>query len=190
MSILQEAKEAVALPLDDAGLVRAARRDPAAFAALYRRYVGPVYRYLYSRLGHTAEAEDLTAQVFSAALQALPQYRERERFAAWLFAIARRRLADHYRSRRQAEPLDERLPGTAKDADPLAHVLRAEALERLAALVVGLGEAEQEMLRLRFAGGLSYAEMAQVLGKREGAVKMAMHRLLRRLEEDWEGHDA
>ncbi len=182
--------EAAPVQLDDAALVRAARRDPAAFAALYRRYVGPVYRYLYSRLGRVAEAEDLTAQAFSEALQALPQYRERERFAAWLFAIARRRLADHYRRRRPAEPLDERLPSGAKEADPLGQVLRTEALERLAALVAGLGEAEQEMLRLRFAGGLSYAEMAAVLGKREGAVKMAMHRLLRRLEQDWEGHDA
>src|SRR5690606_23373838 len=118
MSTLRLARGAVSPAPDDAALVRAARGDPAAFAALYRRYVGPVYRYLYSRLGHAAEAEDLTAQVFSEALQALPRYRERKRFAAWLFAIARRRLADHYRRQRPSEPLDERLPGQPGEADP------------------------------------------------------------------------
>ncbi len=189
MSTLPLAGEAAPLSHDDAALVRAALHDLGAFAELYRRYVGPVYRYLYSRLGHAAEAEDLTAQVFSEALQALPGYRERERFAAWLFSIARRRAADHFRRLRPHEPLDERLPDPAKDADLLAQALRAEALERLAELVGGLSEAEQELLRLRFAGGLSYAEIGAVVGKQEGTVKMAMHRLLRRLEQDWEDCD-
>lgn len=66
---------------DDASLVKAARRDPAAFAALYRRHVTPVYRYLYSRVGNTADAEDLTAQVFTEALEGLGRYREVGSFA-------------------------------------------------------------------------------------------------------------
>lgn len=147
MSTLPLAKEAVLLQGDDAALVQATRRDPAAFAALYRRYVGPVYRYLYSRLGDVPEAEDLTAQVFAEALQALPGYRERQRFAAWLFSIARRRAADHYRRRHPQQPLDERLPSRTRGSDPLAEVLRAEALERLAALVGQFGEAQRRTPR-------------------------------------------
>jgi len=170
-------------------LVQAARRDVAAFAALYHRYVGAVYRYLYSRMGSVAEAEDLTAQVFTEALQGLGGYRERQRFAAWLFAIARRKAADHHRRRRPELPLDERLHSARKESDPLAQVLRAEALERLAGLVAGLDEAQQELLRLRFAASLSYGEIGVLVGKSEAAAKMAVHRLLHRLQQGWEDCD-
>ena len=87
--------------IDDAVLVRAARHDLAAFAALYRRYVTPIYRYLYSRVGNAADAEDLTAQTFVAALEGLPGYRERGNFAAWLFTIAHNKAADHHRQQHQ-----------------------------------------------------------------------------------------
>jgi RNA polymerase sigma-70 factor (ECF subfamily) len=67
---------------DEASLVSSAQRDPAEFAALYDRYFRQVYHYLYSRVGHAAEAEDLTAQTFLAALEALPYYGSRGHFAA------------------------------------------------------------------------------------------------------------
>jgi RNA polymerase sigma-70 factor (ECF subfamily) len=67
---------------DDSLIVRAARSDPAAFAPLYRRYVTRVYRYIYSRVGNNADAEDLTAQVFLAALEGLQRYHEQGNFAA------------------------------------------------------------------------------------------------------------
>lgn len=88
------------LPNDDA-LVENARHDPDAFAALYRRYLTPVYRYLLIRLGNPQEAEDITSRVFTEALEGLinQRYRENGKFAAWLFTIARRRLIDLYRQR-------------------------------------------------------------------------------------------
>ncbi|MCZ7671786.1 MAG: sigma-70 family RNA polymerase sigma factor [Chloroflexi bacterium] len=86
----------IAEPLD-AALMQAAQRDTEAFVPLYRRYVRRIYRYLYSRLRNSADAEDLTSQTFTEALAALPRYQEQGAFAAWLFAIARRRLTDHYR---------------------------------------------------------------------------------------------
>ncbi|MDO9129198.1 MAG: sigma-70 family RNA polymerase sigma factor [Anaerolineales bacterium] len=94
---------------DEAALVERARRDPSAFAALYHRYLTPVYRYLYRRLGNAHDAEDLTAQVFIEALEGLVAYRERGKFVAWLFTIARHRLTDFYRQRVPAT-LDDDLP--------------------------------------------------------------------------------
>ena len=176
-------------PSTDAVLVQASRRDPAAFAALYRRYVTPIYRYLYSRVGQAAVAEDLTAQVFVAALEGLAGYRERGHFAAWLFTIARRKAADHFRRQRPHLPLDEALDSPAKAESPLAGLVRQEALQRLATLVADLDEDQQELLRLRFAGGLSYGQIGAVVGRSEAAVKMAVHRLLRRLEAGWEERD-
>ena len=171
---------------NDALLVKAARCDPAAFAALYRRYVTPVYRYLYSRVGNAADAEDLTAQTFVAALEGLHGYRERGNFAAWLFTLAHNKAADHHRQQHPQLPLDEALDSPGHGENPMTSMMRKEALQRLSALIAGLQEDKQELLRLRFAGGLTYPEIARAMGRSEAAVKMAVHRLLRRLEAEWE----
>jgi RNA polymerase sigma factor (sigma-70 family) len=174
---------------EDASLVKAARRDPAAFAALYRRYVTPIYRYIYSRLGNVADAENLTAQVFTEALEGLHRYRERGNFAAWLFTIARHKVSDYYRRQRPNPPLNEALDSPVDGTDPLAHMVQEEALRRLAALVTRLDKEQQELLRLRFAGGLTYGEIGRIVGRSEAAIKMAVHRLLHRLEAEWEVSD-
>ncbi len=174
---------------DDAALVRAARWDRGVFAALYRRYVDRIYRYVYSRVGRKADAEDLTARVFTEALEGLDGYREQGEFSAWLFTIAHRRVVDHYRRKRPTRPLDEALDTVGDGPNPLAEVVREERLERLAGLVNGLDEEKQELLPLRFAGELTYREIGEIVGRSEGAVKMAIHRLLRRLEEAWEDED-
>jgi RNA polymerase sigma-70 factor (ECF subfamily) len=175
--------------LDDAALVRAAKRDRSAFAALYRRYVDRIYRYAYSRVGRKADAEDLTARIFTEALEGLEGYRERGTFSAWLFTIAHRRVVDHHRQKRPTRPLDEALDTMGEGPNPLAEVVREERLEHLSRLVEGLDEEKQELLRLRFAGELTYREIGEIVGRSEGAVKMAVHRLLRRLEEAWEDED-
>ena len=175
--------------VDDAELVRDARRDRSAFGALYRRYVDRIYRYVYSRVGRKADAEDLTAQIFTEAMEGLEGYRERGTFSAWLFTIAHRRVVDHYRRRRPTQPLDAASEIEDGGPNPLAEVVREERLEHLARLVKGLDAEKQELLRLRFAGELTYREIGEVVGRSEGAVKMAVHRLLRRLEEAWGGDD-
>ena len=63
---------------NEAALVEAARHDPEAFAALYRRYLTPLYRYLYRRLSNAHDAEDLTTQVFMQVLEGLATHRYRE----------------------------------------------------------------------------------------------------------------
>ena len=174
---------------EDASLVKAAKRDPAAFATLYRRYVTPIYRTIYSRLGNVADAEDLTARVFTEALEGLHRYREQGHFAAWLFTIARHEVTDYYRRQRPNLPLNEDLDSPADSTDPLAHLVQEEALQQLAALVAQMDEEQQELLRLRFAGGLTHGEIGRIVGRSEAAVKMAVHRLLRRLEAEWEERD-
>lgn len=174
----------------DAALVQQAQCSPTAFAALYRRYVTRVYRYLYSRVGQAIEAEDLTAQTFTEALAGLERYREQGNFAAWLFTIARRRASDYYRQQRIALPLDEMLDIPAADSDtPLAQVSHQETRQRLADLVAGLSEGEQELLRLRFAADLTYRQIGQLVGRSEDATKMAIHRLLHKLRAALEVYD-
>jgi len=176
------------VPLDDeAALVRSAQRDPGQFGALYDRYVQPVYRYLYSRVGAIHDAEDLTAQTFLRALEALPRYRHRGHFAAWLFAIARHKAIDYYRGRREHVALEE--TARADDPDPLALAVQSEQHARLAGLVRTLTEDERELIRLRYTAGLSYGEMAALTGRNEDAVKKALYRLLDRLQDKMEARN-
>jgi len=168
--------------LDDAALVKHARSDAEAFAVLYRRYLTPLYRYVYRRLGNEKDAEDLTAQVFTEALEGLVAYHERGRFASWLFTIARRRLVDLYRQR-----VPDELDDPPDGAPGLQAALeQGETYSRLARLLRQLDEDQQELLRLRFAGGLEFAEIAAILGRSTGAVKMSFYRTLEWLRSHWE----
>lgn len=189
MGTVNGAIQAEALDQEEQNLVEEILRDPEMFADLYRRYLTRVYHYLRARVGDRAEAEDLTKQVFLDALEALPRYRAGMPFAAWLFTIARRRAADHHRrqARRGSQrhhairlDLDENQPSPSPDA--LEQVIRDERLARLRQLVDSLPVSEQELLRLRFAGGLSFNEIARVTRRKVSAVKMSLYRLLERLE--------
>lgn len=171
---------------EEARLVEAARRDPVAFSLLYRRYVTPVYRYLYKRLGNVKDAEDLTSQVFTEVLEGLAHYRERGSFVAWLFTIARRKAVDAYRHRRPTLSLEEIEDLQEATEDPLEELVREEQREQIAAIFAGLKEDQRELLRLRFTAGLTYVDIGAVLGRSASAVKMAIHRLLRQMYEKWE----
>ena len=161
--------------------------DPEAFAALYRQHLPAVYRYLYRRVGHAAEAEDLTAQTFTEALDGLlrGRFQPGSNFAAWIFTIARRRSADFYRQRPEV-PLDE-----PSDPEPgLLSALEArEDIRRLQTLLAQLDEEKQELLRLRFSAGLGFAEIALLEGRSEAAVKMSVYRTLDWLREHWDAEN-
>ncbi len=172
---------------DDAERVKAARQDPAAFSALYRSYVTPVYRYLYSRTGNAAEAEDLTTTVFMSALENLQRYQEQGNFKAWLFTLARNKLADSYRRERWHLPLEEWASAMGPNGnDPERTVIKMETMDRLKRLFQELKPEQQELLHLRFAAQLSFAQIAQVVGRSEAAVKMAVYRILQQLNAAWE----
>jgi RNA polymerase sigma-70 factor (ECF subfamily) len=172
---------------DDPALIENARHNSDAFAALYRCYLTPVYRYLYSRLGSVHDAEDITTQVFIDALEGLSanHYRAGGCFSAWLFTIARRRLVDFYRQR-PTLPLDE-----TPSAEPglLAALEKSDDLKRLGRLLAQLDEDKQEFLRLRFSAGLSFAEISSLDGRSEAAVKMVVYRTLDFLREQWEAEN-
>jgi RNA polymerase sigma-70 factor (ECF subfamily) len=167
--------------------VAEAKSDPQAFAQLYDLYVQPVYRYLLSKIGNQQEAEDITAQTFLAALQGFPRYMHRGNFAAWLFSIARNKMADYYRRQRNHRSLEEgggNPAGTAWMQD----VIRTERALDLSELINKLPEDEQELLRLRFVAQMRFREIASLNGKNESAVKKAVYRLLARLQSQLEDY--
>ena len=174
---------------DEALLVARFCTDPAAFTELYQRYVRRVYRYLYSHVGEASEAEDLTAQVFTAAWESRHRYQEQGAFAAWLFRIARNKIADHFRHRRPQVSLEGDDPPLKVDWDPLSQLVHNESLQQISHLINDLQPKEIELLRLRFAADLTYAEIGAALGQSEAASKMALRRLLDRLQDEWKRND-
>jgi RNA polymerase sigma-70 factor (ECF subfamily) len=185
--------EASIVALDrDRALVEAARRDPAQFDALYRKYLAQVYAYALYELGDHHAAEDATERVFLRALAAIPRFREQapvdaapqaSTFRVWLFRIARNVVANERRSRRRrpADSLETALGAGLAIADATdieaEAVTRDEAGQAIRALRA-LPDDRRRALTLRFVDEMSTAEIAGVLGRSEGAVRVLIHRAL------------
>ena len=172
--------------LPDEALVRAAQAgDASGFGQLYERYFDKVYSYLAFKLGNAADAEDLAEQVFLRALESLRGYAwTGVPFQAWLFHIAHNLLVDYLRrkGKRVNEALDESLPDRRPAADPEAVLDERLTREGLIRAVGQLTELQQQVIGLKFAGGLSNAQVARLLGRTEGAVKALQHAALRSLQ--------
>ena len=185
--------------VDVEAMVRDARAgDSSALGQLYDTYRDRVARFATGRLGDAEKAEDVTSETFEAVCRNLGSYRAGTDFEAWLFTIAHRRVADHFRRRfrRREVELDEvvhpadqggrhALPGPLAPAvgGPEDEALAAERRAEVAGAFRRLRADQQEVLALRVLGGLSAAQVGEVLGKSEGAVRVAQHRALRSLRE-------
>ena len=181
--------------LDDGDLVWAAQRgDAGAFGSLYERYFDRIYGYLAYHLRDPDEAEDAAAQVFLRALEALPRYRwTGVPFRAWLYRIAHNLVIDVRRRRRrhpESNLADGQADGLAADGhadgrrlgDPAGWLAEKVARETLVAAVDDLTALQRQVILLKFAGGMSNAEVAAVLDRTEGAVKALQHAGLRSLQ--------
>jgi RNA polymerase sigma-70 factor (ECF subfamily) len=182
-------EEAEGMVADDAALAHAASSDDAAWDALYRRYVGRIYRYLHLHGASADDAADLTQQVFMQAFAALAQDRSVASVAPWLFRIAHNVLLTARQRQRPTVPW-EAVPEAwhpTDEGDPAAQMIQQENLMRLRRLVAQLAPDKRELLALRFAGQLSFGEIAQVVGKQEDAVKKQIYRIVQGLKERY--HD-
>lgn len=175
---------------DDRLLVEAAQRDPARFAELYECNFERVYAYVVKRVGDRAETEDVTAEVFHHALAKLHSFEWRGvPFAAWLYRIAANLIADRWQRQRREQPIEdpERIEAVAGRNSDLQEVERRATLFRL---VETLPAEQQRVIALRFVQEKSIREVADEIGKTEGAVKQLQFRALTTLRARMEGADA
>jgi RNA polymerase sigma-70 factor, ECF subfamily len=193
----------------DRGLVEAARRDPARFDALYRKYLAQVYSYAFYELHDHHAAEDATERVFMQALAGLPRFEERadsfadaaippgsavemaadaSTFRVWLFRIARNVVANERRRdrRRPVAPLDNAAAVASPD-DVFESAAAREAGTAAWEAVARLPEDRRRAVVLRFVDEMSTAEIGAVLGRSEGAVRVLLHRALRSVAADLRG---
>ncbi|MFZ5819552.1 MAG: RNA polymerase sigma factor [Chloroflexota bacterium] len=162
-------------------LARAAQGSKDAFGELYQRYIDRIFNYVYYRTGNSHDAEDLTARVFQRAMNHIHNYTDRGvPFSAWLYRIAHNLVANWHRdrSRKQEIPLDELPVLPARGDHPETRLVHTEEQEALLRLIRKLPPERQHLLILKFVENLSNAEIGQVMGRSEGAVKSLYHRTL------------
>ena len=167
-------------------MVEAAQQgDLDALGSLYDTHINQVYRYALARLGNVHDAEDVAEEIFLKMLAGLPNYEWRKvPFAAWLMRIARNEVVSFTR-RNGRRSQDTELPEDLVDRgnnDPAEATERIMALEDLRKAVKLLPEAQRDVILLRFASGLSVADTAKALGKRENNVKVLQHKGMQRLQ--------
>jgi RNA polymerase sigma-70 factor (ECF subfamily) len=179
-------------PPSDLELVAQVRKDSSVFGLLYERYVTKIYNYVYYRTGNHHDAEDLTGRVFYRALMHIDRFVDRGvPFSAWLYRIAHNLVANWHRdhARRQELSLEDvTLTGTARET-PESATEANEDRQRLLGAIRSLPTERQELLILKFVDHLSNAEIGQIMGRSEGAIKSLYHRTLLALRDDLIGPD-
>ena len=179
-------KAAATAPPEERRLVEA-QNDPARFDALYELHFDRVYGFVAGRVHDRATAEDVTSEVFYKALANLKTYEWRGvPFAAWLLRIAANAVIDRAQRAFREHPL------TDEPHDPRANrdIRAMEHRARLFRLVAQLPEAQRRVVHERFVDQRSIREIAERLGKSEGAIKQLQLRALERLRAQWEGRHA
>lgn len=174
---------------DDEVVALASGGDRLAFGELYDRYVERIYNYIYYRTSNSFDAEDLTERVFFRAIRHIENYENRGLpISAWLYRIAHNLVANWYRdnSRKQEISLDTfdfvlqyqgELPETA--------ALRSEEKDQLMQVIRQLPDERQQLLILKFVENLTNAEIGQIMGRTEGAIKSLYHRTLISLRSEY-----
>jgi RNA polymerase sigma-70 factor, ECF subfamily len=177
-------------PLRDAWLsrlvVRSQRGDREAFRDLYQALYDPVSRYIRRRVPSVADAEDLVGQVFFRLLESLDRIDSRRgSVLTYALSMARNALVDNARGRLGMVPEEAAaaLPDTG--LGPLERLMGEEDVERVRSELARLPAQTRELLMLRFGDGLRFAEVAQVLGLSEAAVRQRTSRAVRELRARW-----
>jgi RNA polymerase sigma-70 factor (ECF subfamily) len=160
--------------------------DNEAFGQLYTIYFEKVFRYLYYRTSHKETAEDLTEEVFTKAFTKIESFQgDTKNFYGWILVISRNLLIDHYRKQEETLPIEflEALPSYEKSVLSLMEL--DETQQALLQQLQELPSDQQAVLKLRFLEDYSISEIAEMLGKSEGNVRIIQLRALRKLRDKY-----
>jgi RNA polymerase sigma-70 factor (ECF subfamily) len=163
--------------------------DAAAFAALYAKHKGALFRFVLRSVKSSAEAEELFQEIWMRAIEARARYAPQAKFTTWLYTIAHNRMVDHWRARGltlvsmddEARPVAE--PAAGPEAEPLRQLEAREMLERFAAALAALPLAQREAFLLHHEGELGVAEIAQATASGVEAAKSRLRYATNKLRE-------
>lgn len=161
----------------------AIRGEASAFGLLYEHYQPKIFRFIYLKVSHREEAEDLTHQVFLKAWVNLKTYSSRGfPFGSFLYRIARNLVIDHYRTRKEFQSLESVTEDVVFASSTSLTALETKmALENVHAVLSKLKPEYQEIIIMRYLEDMTNSEIARALDKSEGAVKLLHHRAIKTL---------
>ena len=165
-------------------VARGKRGDRDALEELYLLHFDRIYSYLHMSVGNRHDAEDLTTQTFLKMLEAIGRFQWKAvPFSAWLFRIAHNLAMDHFRATKRVQPEEEvPEPPGAEEASAEFHALHSIGRASMLDLIAGLSPEQRQVLTLKFVFNFANGDVAQILGKSEGAVKSLQHRALASLQ--------
>jgi RNA polymerase sigma-70 factor (ECF subfamily) len=170
---------------DEKELVERAKREPEAFGALYDRYFAQIYRFAYSRVHDQSLAEDVTSEVFFKALKNINRYSySGHPFSSWLYQITLNQVADHYRGQHGEVELEDRQDLPTTEPAVVDVVVRRDRSRRIWSAIDQLPRQQRAAMVLKFGEDRKIDEIAHIMGKSSGAVKLLLHRGVERLRRD------
>ncbi len=156
---------------------RAAGGDIESFGELYGIYLDRIYRYVFYQVSNRATAEDLTEEIFLKAWEGIGKFKWKgPPFLAWLYRIARNHVIDYFRTNRQQQTLDEELEGD--DGRPEQEAGDKQTQRMLSKAIFSLPEQQRQIILLKFIDGLENCEIAKILRKSQGAIRITQMRAL------------
>jgi RNA polymerase sigma-70 factor, ECF subfamily len=187
-----ETTEPTQAQIDEAKLVdQAIAGDRSAFTALYDEHYEQIYRYVLYRVTSAEDAEDLTQMVFLQAWRAIGRYKVTgSPFVAWLFTIAHNLVVSFYRRNRTTVPLDQEIEEVRRTSHPEFAAETVLDQERTRTAISQLRPDHQKVINLRFIENLAHRQIAESMGKTEGAVRVIQHRALVELRRILEREEA
>lgn len=171
-------------PFDVDALVFSAQEgDKSAFGELYELFFEPIYRYVYFRVP-AGEVDDLVELVFIKAWMNMEKYEKRDaQFSSWLFRIAHNAVIDYRRQHRSLAPIDEELEDKTEKSAPKALTEKTMLSKTVREAIDQLKDPYKQVVTLKFLIGLSNNEIAEVMGEREGNIRVLQFRALKELKE-------
>lgn len=154
------------------------RKDPEAFGQIYDEFVNRIYRFIYFKVSREEEAQDLTSETFLRAWQHLQEGKPVRQLSAFLYSIGRNLVVDHYRRKAVTAVNDEEVKeGVLSDKGKAAAAIESQQeFSALLTAMAKLKEEYREVVHLRYIDELGIGEIAEILGKSKGSVRVTLHR--------------
>lgn len=171
--------------MEDSALVKKAKKgDKDAFGQLYDKYIDAIFRFVLFKVSRKEDAEDITHQAFLKAWQNVPKYKDKGHpFSSWLYRIARNLVIDFYRTAKRDLELDEAPDEALSERSDMGAVLDTTALATLTRVSLkDLDDIQESVLVMKFVNEMTNREIAEAIGKSEGAVRVIQHRALKKLK--------
>lgn len=171
---------------------RAKEGDAEAFGKLYDVHLNPIYRFVFLRVRHKTDAEDLAQQVFLKAWKNIDRFEHKQgaKFSSWLYRITRNTIIDYYRTNREHADIESisehRFIEHENEKDFIDEEIKMTTIMKA---ISSLSEVDQEMVIMKYVEDLPNSEIAALTEKSEGAIRVACHRALKKLKKEIEKNE-